>query len=99
MTKGVSDLGCFVENRESAGPLYGPTDPMLLWMMSTPFERIFGSEDGGQTNDGPLVGEGKLLSGHASLRFGNPDHGPAYRLQVSLIDDRRTVSQVHGPGI
>ncbi len=32
-----------------------PTDPMLLWMLSTPFEGIFGSEDSGQTNDGPLV--------------------------------------------
>ena len=26
----------------------------------------FGSEDSGQTNDGPLDIEGKLLSGHAS---------------------------------
>jgi hypothetical protein len=42
---------------------------MLLWMLSTPFEGIFGSEDGGQTNDGPLVDEGKLLSGHASSRI------------------------------
>jgi hypothetical protein len=72
---------------------------MLLWMMSTPFEGIFGSEDSGQTNDGPLVCEGKLLLGHASSRVGNPDHGPAYRVQVSLKDDRRSVSQVHGPGI
>ena len=76
-----------------------PTIPMLLWMMSTPFEGIFGSEDSGQTNDGPLVGEGKLLSGHASSRSVGPDHGPANRAQVSPVDDRRTVSQVHGPGI
>jgi len=56
-------------------------------------------EDGGQTNDGPLVGEGKLLLGHASSRFGNPGHGPANRDEVSPIDDRRLESQVHGPGI
>ncbi len=29
---------------------------------------FFGSKDSGQTNDGPLVLEGKLLLGHASLR-------------------------------
>ncbi len=46
--------------------------PMLLWMMSSPFEGNFGSEDSGQTNDGPLVEEGKLLSGHASSRVGEP---------------------------
>jgi hypothetical protein len=28
----------------------------------------FGREDSGQTNDGPLDIEGKLLSGHASSR-------------------------------
>jgi hypothetical protein len=42
--------------------------PMLLWMMSSPMEGFFGRKDSGQTNDGPLVVEGKLLSGHASLR-------------------------------
>jgi predicted O-methyltransferase YrrM len=31
------------------------TEPMLLWTLSRPFEGFFGSEDGGQTNDGPLV--------------------------------------------
>ena len=36
------------------------------------FRGIFGSEDSGQTNDGPLVVEGKLLSGHASSRVGEP---------------------------
>ena len=46
----------------------GVTLPMLLWMMSSPFEGIFGCEESGQTNDGPLVEEGKLLSGHASSR-------------------------------
>ena len=76
-----------------------PPEPMLLWMLSRPFVGIFGSEDSGQTNDGPLVREGKLLLGHASSRVGNPGRGPAYRLQVSLIDDRRSVSQVHGLGI
>jgi hypothetical protein len=38
-----------------------PTVPMLLWMMSTPFEGILGSEDSGQTNDGPLVWRGQAL--------------------------------------
>jgi hypothetical protein len=32
------------------------------------FLRVFGREDSGQTNDGPLDAEGKLLSGHASWR-------------------------------
>jgi hypothetical protein len=40
--------------------------PMLLWTLSRPFEGFFGNKDSGQTNDGPLVLEGKLLSGHAS---------------------------------
>ena len=40
--------------------------PMLLWMMSIPFEGIFGSEDSGQTNDGPLVLRGRaLIRSHA----------------------------------
>jgi hypothetical protein len=42
------------------------TMPMLLWTLSRPFEGFFGNKDSGQTNDGPLVLEGKLLSGHAS---------------------------------
>jgi len=31
--------------------------------------------------------------------IGEPGRGPAYRVQVRLIDDRRMVSQIHGPGI
>jgi hypothetical protein len=72
---------------------------MLLWMLSTPFVGIFGSEDGGQTNDGPLVERASSYQVTRLRESVNPGHGPAYRLQVSLIDDRRTVSQVHGPGI
>jgi hypothetical protein len=45
---------------------------------------IFGGKDSGQTNDGPLVWEGKLLLGHASFEIWvNPDHGPANRDEVS----------------
>jgi hypothetical protein len=44
----------------------GVHGPMLLWTLSRPFEGFFGNKDSGQTNDGPLVLEGKLLSGHAS---------------------------------
>ena len=72
---------------------------MLLWLMSTPFEGIFGSEDSGQTNDGPLVERAGSYQVTRLRESVNPDHGPAYRLQVSLIDDRRFESQVHGPGI
>ena len=75
------------------------TVPMLLWMMSTPFEGIFGGEDSGQTNDGPLVERASSYQVTRLRESVNPDHGSAYRLQVSLIDDRRSESQVHGPRI
>ncbi len=57
------------------------------------------SEDGGQTNDGPLV-----YRGQAPIRsrvFGSsvsPDRGSANRDEVSPIDDGSLESQVHGPG-
>ena len=44
------------------------TDPDAPMDDVNPFRGNFGSEDSGQTNDGPLVEEGKLLSGHASSR-------------------------------
>jgi len=31
--------------------------------------------------------------------IGESGRGPAYRVQVRLIDERRMVSQIHGPGI
>ena len=52
-------------------------------MKSRPLEGFLGREDNGQTNDGPLDAEGKLLSGHASSRVGDPGHGPAYRVWIS----------------
>ena len=42
---------------------------------------------------------GQALIRSRVFESGDPDHGPAYREQVSLIDDRRMESQVHGPGI
>ena len=58
--------------------------------------RDFGSEDSGQTNDGPHAGQA-LIKSRVFTRSGNPDRGPANREEVSPVDDRRTESQVHGP--
>ncbi len=87
---------------ESPGPAFLPASGSFLqpchpsclpnWHLpDAPMDFVnpFGSEDGGQTNDGPLVGMGKLLSGHTSSSSVSPDHGPANRLQVSHTDDRR----------
>lgn len=73
--------GCSNGGRDASVP--------MLWMMSTPLEGMFGSEDSGQPNDEAHVGEGKLLSCHASSRVGEPDHGPAYRVL--------NPSSLHGP--
>src|ERR1022692_2799197 len=61
------------------------TEPVtLLWLMSSPFEGLFGREDSGQTNDGPLDVEDKLLSGRAFRRIGVPSCGSASHWKVSL---------------
>ena len=64
-----------------------------------PFRGSFGSEDSGQTNDGPLIERASSYQVTRLRESVNPDHGPAYRVEVSRIDDRRSESQVHGPGI
>src|SRR5271169_5896652 len=58
-----------------------PLRPDAPMDVVNPFRGNFGSEDSGQTNDGPLVEEGTLLSGHASSRVGEP--GPWTGISVT----------------
>jgi hypothetical protein len=63
------------------------------------FRRTFGSEDSGQTNDGPLV---ERASSYQVTRLRESvtrtmDRHIGYRSVPE--DDRRSESQIHGPGI
>ena len=65
------------------------TYPMLLWMLSTPFEGFSGSEDSGQTNDGPLVVRASSYQVTRLREIGEPGPWIGKSGRSQSIDDRR----------
>ena len=65
--------------------------------------KTFRGLSGVKTADRPMMGHSSrgqaLIRSRVFRRSVSPDHEPANRDEVSRIDDRRSASQVHGPGI
>jgi hypothetical protein len=87
-------------------PSAGPRKPTAPWCRrvspcpDAPMDDVktlrgLWERDSGQTNDGPLVGEGKLLSGHASSRVGKP--GPRTGISGKGQSFRRQAYGERGP--
>jgi len=91
------------------GVSLAPRSSPVVLQVGTPsrcsygYVKPFRGNSGVRTADGPMMGHSlQRASSYQVTRLqeiGESGRGPAYRVQVRLIDERRMVSQIHGPGI